>query len=556
MSKKAIRKEVPEGARLLTGGFETEVEALDDRITVAVSTPRDLEHLRTAARSRPVRRIARGLFLVETSSIERDGMLDAIRTGPHPLVAHHAYRPKGQDGTVYYLTDRIVVRFKRKAKLEDMEAVLVRHALAVVETAAAGSSAFVLRVSNESGANPIKIAARLRAEPTVKTAEVDLVYRVRPAFRPTDSRYPKQWYLDARGGHLALDPKAGIDVEAAWDVTTGDPDVTIAILDDGFELGHSDFDSPGKIVQARDFADEDQDPSARATDVHGTPCAGVALAVSNGIGIVGVAPDCRFMPIRIPFANTFQRLATFFQEAARHARIISCSWGPEPADAPICDNLALVLSDLAANGGPGGLGCVIVFAAGNYGSPVKDLTNANGRDWFDPATDMKRHTSGPIVNGLAAHPDVVCVSACTSVNRRAAYSNWGRDVMIAAPSNDFVPGNRGALVHGMKVVATANSKAVGGLGNGSGYTDEFGGTSCAAALVAGVAGLVISANPSLRSSDVREILRQTADKIVDPGADPRAVYVDGRCDWFGYGKVNAGAAVREARRGREAAATG
>jgi subtilisin family serine protease len=88
------------------------------------------------------------------------------------------------------------------------------------------------------------------------------------------------------------------------------------------------------------------------------------------------------------------------------------------------------------------------------------------------------------------------------------------------------------------------------------YTGAFGGTSSATPLVAGVAALVIAANPRLSAVQVKQILRDTADKIVDAGTDAMTGHAFGRYGskghsrWFGYGKVNAHRAVLEAARRR------
>ncbi|NJL48150.1 MAG: S8 family serine peptidase [Leptolyngbyaceae cyanobacterium SM2_5_2] len=86
------------------------------------------------------------------------------------------------------------------------------------------------------------------------------------------------------------------------------------------------------------------------------------------------------------------------------------------------------------------------------------------------------------------------------------------------------------------------------------FTNSFGGTSSSCPVVAGVAGLILSMNPALTARQVREILQTTADKIIDPNPDPQLGLRYGTYDakshsqWFGYGKVNAFAAVKEAQR--------
>jgi subtilisin-like proprotein convertase family protein len=85
------------------------------------------------------------------------------------------------------------------------------------------------------------------------------------------------------------------------------------------------------------------------------------------------------------------------------------------------------------------------------------------------------------------------------------------------------------------------------------YTSKFGGTSSATPLVAGVAALVLSINPHLTAQQVKAILQDTADQIVDSNLDPQlglnkgAYNSSGHSQWFGFGKVNAAKAVRAAQ---------
>jgi subtilisin-like proprotein convertase family protein len=88
------------------------------------------------------------------------------------------------------------------------------------------------------------------------------------------------------------------------------------------------------------------------------------------------------------------------------------------------------------------------------------------------------------------------------------------------------------------------------------FVGSFGGTSSACPVVAGVAALVLSANPDLTAEQVKRILQDTADKIVDRDADPQlgmrlGTYdTNGYSQWFGYGKVNAFKAVQAAQKQR------
>jgi subtilisin family serine protease len=157
------------------------------------------------------------------------------------------------------------------------------------------------------------------------------------------------------------------------------------------------------------------------------------------------------------------------------------------------------------------------------------------------------------LNGYASHPDVIAVSASTSLNKKAIYSNWGKEISVCAPSNNYhhlVPGSR---VKGYKGIWTTDIISASSATRSNGYTKDFGGTSCSAALAAGVAALVLSANRHLSAAQVKQILQETADKIVDNEPDMmwqnrKGVYVNGHSEWFGYGKINAARAVAMAKR--------
>ena len=174
-----------------------------------------------------------------------------------------------------------------------------------------------------------------------------------------------------------------------------------------------------------------------------------------------------------------------------------------------------------------------------------------------PSLAGVENNAGAIVNGYAAHPDVVAVSASTSLNRKAAYSNWGAEVTLCAPSDNWNPLNQQERLPGRGIWTADNEDSGYGFAPGSRYTGMFGGTSSACPLVAGVAALVLSVNPDLSAAEVMEILVNNTDKITDAEPDPvlglrKGTYGnDGHSGWFGFGKVNAAKAV-EAARQREA----
>ena len=102
-----------------------------------------------------------------------------------------------------------------------------------------------------------------------------------PAFSDPD----KAWYLKA------------IHAPQAWDITRGSEKVTVAIVDNGFNLKHPELSA--KVVQAYNVWKQSDEIFPQEVD-HGTHVAGTALALAdNGKGICGVAPNCRFMPVQV-----------------------------------------------------------------------------------------------------------------------------------------------------------------------------------------------------------------------------------------------------------------
>ena len=82
------------------------------------------------------------------------------------------------------------------------------------------------------------------------------------------------------------------------------------------------------MVFPKDFVTGTNNPIPGAGSFHGTPCAGLAIAEQNGDGVVGVAPKCAFMPVRIPFGADPNLLFEIFDYVGKRAHVISCSWGP------------------------------------------------------------------------------------------------------------------------------------------------------------------------------------------------------------------------------------
>jgi subtilisin family serine protease len=244
------------------------------------------------------------------------------------------------------------------------------------------------------------------------------------------------------------------------------------------------------------------------------------------------------MPIRLASALGSMDEAEAFVWAADHgADVISCSWGPidgvwwDPRDprhrlnVPLPDSTRLAM-DYAAIRGRGGLGSVICFAAGN-GNESVDL------------------------DGYASYRHVIAVAACNDSGRRSVYSDFGRAVFCAFPSSDFEDEDTGHPAPLTPGIWTTDRSGNAGYNPGGedprgdedgDFTAGFGGTSSACPGVAGVVALILGKKKKLDPAAVRDIIRQSCDRIDEAGGnyDPTTK----RSPLYGYGRVNAYKAVQ------------
>jgi subtilisin family serine protease len=434
----------------------------------------------------------------------RDRLARSEATG-RPRPVYHT----SDDQVPFVPEGTLFLSFREGASERGIEDVLRRHGLGVVSVS---GGFYTVRAEN---ADMVEVAAELQREPMVAVAEPDLITpRQLLDFLPNDPRLARQWHLENRGDAAGLVAGADARVVAAWRRLghLGAPEAVVAVIDDGFDLTHPDFQD--KAVDPRDFirggddVSPEPDPtSPTAGDWHGTACAGVALARAQGGEIVGAAPNARLIPVRMAKELSPGQVEQWFDYVTeKGAWVVSCSWNAAAKVYPLPERVAQAIHR-CATGGRDGKGAVVVFAAGN-----------NGKDVNDPPRSQ---------NGFATHPGVLAVAASTSRDQRATYSARGREIAVCAPSSGL----------GGLFVTTADVTGAGGYDPGD-YHDGFEGTSSACPLVAGICALVLGANPALTAADVRQIVRATARRI---GAETD--YQNGHSRSFGHGCVNAEAAV-------------
>ncbi|PIQ28666.1 hypothetical protein COW36_12160 [bacterium (Candidatus Blackallbacteria) CG17_big_fil_post_rev_8_21_14_2_50_48_46] len=268
-----------------------------------------------------------------------------------------------------------------------------------------------------------------------------------------------------------------------WQRQPGRPEVIVAVVDSGIDASHPELQ--GQVVEGFDFTEKVPVPGGMHDGYgHGTHVAGVIGAkANNGIGIAGIAPGCRLMPVRI-FNNWGSSEGGLSTQAIlwavdHGAKVINASWG-----SPMLGEAAKAAYEYAI-----AKDVVFVAAVGNSG---KEDTE------YYPG----------------ASPEAIGVSAVNADDRWASFSTFGEWVDLAAP--------------GANVLSTYPLA----LGNGYKIMD---GTSMAAPFVTAAAALVRSEHPDWSQAQVRAQLERTAKDVIMTGKDK----------YSGFGRVDIARAVLE-----------
>ena len=380
----------------------------------------------------------------------------------------------------------------------------------------ATSGGWVIAFSNpvESERVP-SLQQELKAKDEIKDAYIDML--MSPAAAPNDPDYEKQWPFHSHD----RDPAGSYaKVEEAWDLGYLGGSQNIAIVDSGI-TDHPDLDSkvrPGydMITNDRTAGDtspgRDDDPhdagdgysagvcpndptNSRASSWHGTHVAGIAAAsTNNGTGGAGTAPEAGLIPVRA--MGKCGGYASDIADAVVWAvggSVPGIPDNPNPAkvvNMSISGHQRCVSEYQRALKSASDHGATVVVAAGN----------ANG--WTDEYQPANCNSDALVVVG-ATGPE----------GYRAEYSNFGDHITIGAPGGNsgvVFEGTTGTLIgyeEQNMFYSTLNSGRINPGGPSYGYEE---GTSMASPLVAGVVAMMKDANPDLTSSEIREILQDTA----------------------------------------------
>ncbi len=306
----------------------------------------------------------------------------------------------------------------------------------------------------ESG---LALLDHLRNRPDVEFAEFDsIVSTMQSTFVPNDPYYGAT-YVSSHYGNIDQWGPPAVSAPAAWGVTLGSRSIVIAIVDTGLDDTHPDLAS--KIVGEYSYVGTIKDGFG-----HGTHVAGIAAgATNNNVGVAGMCPNCGILSVKVlndQGSGYISDVASGITYAASHgARVISLSLG--------------------GSGRSETLHSALDYAIANNALPVCAMGNAG---------------SGSNTPEPAYWHDCLSVVATDQNGVKASFSNYGVKADVAAP--------------GVAILSTMPTYPV-TLTTKYGYSmnyDALSGTSMATPMVSGIAGLVLSQNPTLTPRQVAGII--------------------------------------------------
>ncbi|MFJ7848260.1 S8 family serine peptidase [Peribacillus sp. NPDC097224] len=354
--------------------------------------------------------------------------------------------------TTIYQTEQLIIKFDRETTYNVKESILQSIQAKELQTIQNGN--FTL-ISLHEGMDRQEAITSLKKWDEVEAVEPN--YKVRTSYIPTDSGYSKQWYAKK------------INMDTAWDLTKGSPDIKVAVIDAGIQATHPELKD--HIIMP--FNAVTGSNKTLPSNDHGTHVAGIIGASLNGKGIAGIAPNIKIIPVNV-----------FSENEADIFTIIDGIDYAVKSGADII-NLSLTMEDYTevldySIQSAWKKGILIVAAAGNEDTKTEQYP--------------------------AALDHVLGVSATTKQDKKADFSNYGTSIDLAAP--------------GLDIYSTVPWNSY----------DVMSGTSMAAPVVSGVSALVLSKNPFLTPAEVADILQTSSKDLGVMGRDD--FYGYGRVDAY------------------------
>lgn len=389
-----------------------------------------------------------------------------------------------------WATDEIIVKFKEDVSNEQIGKINSKHGSSVLHTS---RFAGFKKIKVPTGKTAEEIVEIYNQQPEVEYAELN--YYAYAHYVPNDTYYSKQWNFQDIGG---------INLEPAWEITTSDPNIIVAVLDTG--VAYENYDifelapdlANTHFVAGYDFINDDS--HANDANGHGTHITGtIAQSTNNNKGAAGIAFNCSIMPVKVLEDETGQGSHADIADGIRHAtdngaRIINMSLG---SDSP-----SITLRDAVAYAYNHGVTCIC--SAGN------------------------EYQEGNRTQYPAAHNSYCIAVGATRFDRtRSYYSNTGTYIDLVAPGGDLnVDQNGDGWMDGI-VQQTFDPNDPTDF-----HYYMYIGTSMSAPHVSGVAAMLASLGIT-EPDDIRQALQNTAIDLGPPDKDNE----------YGYGLIDAFAAL-------------
>ncbi|MCX6829997.1 MAG: S8 family serine peptidase [candidate division Zixibacteria bacterium] len=480
-------------------------------------------------------RVSRGFYVYHVDEgYNIDSLLGYLNVIPAVQFAFPAYRDSC--GSVCILNDLFIICYKTDVTQQMMDSMANFYHVEQISGPMEYTGSRAMIASSFEGLNTLEIANRFYESGLVEYSQPAMFVPKPSSIDPNDPFFQYQYNL-YNHGQTGGKPGIDIGVRKAWEITQGDQNVLIAIIDCGFIRIHEDLNSSrilwnsgyDFVGSTADSIVPDTDPSPGTLSAHGVACQGIISAqMNNTLGISGIAPGCSIIPIKAFDDDEYgSDNPTVYEGAIRHAiniakawkfppMVISCSWGYPPYF--YVDNIAKIIDTAAMYGIP------IVFASGNQGS-IGYLYES--------------------VSFPAYLENAIAVGAVRKTGERWSYSGSGEGLDVVAPSGfawidagDLYtldqPGEDGYNPAFVSCALTNED-----------YLCTFGGTSGAAPQVAATLALVRSRRPDIKSfNTLKMIINSSAvdgigDSYDSVGWDPA----------YGYGLASAFRALLAVSRG-------